>query len=297
MKLDKEDVKRKFLKEFDLVGIISYQTYQEKAGLKNDNQYKSLIVVGKNYYRSQKQTGFQPALFAQGRDYHQVMSELFSKVEMENEVSFYVDNSPFNEKLAGFLAGLGFIGHNQLLINSQYGSFFFLGICTSNLEFNSYDKPLENLSCKACRLCERACPTKALTPNYQKEKCKSYITQKNIIGEESNFSDDIVLGCDICQTVCPFNANLNLSQTFVENSDSFNLNELLSLSRKEFKECFKNHTYHYLSPEIIAKNIMLRLLVKKDYYELHKNKDLILNKKSLKKLYLDHEKEIENGQN
>ncbi|MCL2521379.1 MAG: 4Fe-4S dicluster domain-containing protein [Erysipelotrichales bacterium] len=295
MKLDYSIVKAKFLKKFDLVGIISYQTYQEKLGFA-DAKYKSLIVVGKNYYRNQKHTtGFQPALFAQGKDYHQVMTELFKSVEMENKGVFYVDNSPFNEKLAGYLAGFGFIGHNQLLINPEYGSFFFLGISALSEEFNNYDQPFKNFSCSSCRKCESACPTKALTPTYQKEKCKSFITQKNIIGSSENFSDDIILGCDLCQTVCPYNARLKFSDIFIDSGDSFNLKELLSLSKNEFKEMYKDYTYHYLNPEVIAKNIILRLLYKKDYLKLRKYKDLILNKESLRSLYLDHEKEIENG--
>jgi epoxyqueuosine reductase len=71
------------------------------------------------------------------------------------------------------------------------------------------DGPVENL-CKTCTLCLDACPTHAFEEAgvLNANKCISYLTLEH----RSSFSANVDLhgylaGCDLCQTVCPYNSN------------------------------------------------------------------------------------------
>jgi epoxyqueuosine reductase len=65
--------------------------------------------------------------------------------------------------------------------------------------------------CGTCRRCIEACPTAAITPySVDGSRCISYLTLENrgTIAEEFHqpMKDaGFVVGCDICQEVCPFN--------------------------------------------------------------------------------------------
>ncbi|MBQ5749071.1 MAG: epoxyqueuosine reductase, partial [Oscillospiraceae bacterium] len=71
------------------------------------------------------------------------------------------NNSPIREVTAAYLAGLGFVGKNGLLINEQLGSYHFITEIVTDLELSA-DRPLEK-ECGSCRLCLDACPLGALS--------------------------------------------------------------------------------------------------------------------------------------
>jgi epoxyqueuosine reductase len=65
--------------------------------------------------------------------------------------------------------------------------------------------------CGTCRRCIEACPTAAITPySVDARRCISYQTLENrgVIEPEWHAAMQgagYVIGCDICQEVCPFN--------------------------------------------------------------------------------------------
>jgi len=65
-----------------------------------------------------------------------------------------------SHKKIGFLAGLGWIGRNNLLVNSKLGSKFRLVSLLSDMPLK-LDKPVE-ADCHNCRLCVAACPAGAI---------------------------------------------------------------------------------------------------------------------------------------
>lgn len=171
---------------------------------------KSAIIVIKNYKNtfSQHLSGdAKTARFALGQDYHIVMKKKLELLEnfikeKKPEIQCYigVDSSPIMEKALAVKAGIGFQGKNSLIINPKIGSYFFIGVILTTYSFKQ-DHSL-NLGCGDCKNCLIACPTQALSPFIlDAKKCISYKTQidkKNIHGW--------VLGCDLCQEVCPYNA-------------------------------------------------------------------------------------------
>jgi epoxyqueuosine reductase len=154
--------------------------------------------------------------YAWGQDYHQVVGEkleqlkayLLSEVDPGAQVKSYVDTGPIMEKDYAAAAGLGWVGKNTLLLNKQFGSFLFLGELLTTTEL-AYDEPVENL-CRTCTACMDACPTQALEEPglLNATKCISYLTleHRSALPDGSQLHGYLA-GCDLCQTVCPYNVN------------------------------------------------------------------------------------------
>lgn len=120
----------------------------------------------------------------------------------------FVDSGPVLEKAWAQRAGLGFIGKNTLLIHPRRGSWFVLGVLLTTLEL-APDTPVES-ECGACRRCLEACPTGALVEPgiLDARRCLSYLTVEHrgeIAPELGGEFREWLFGCDLCQSVCPFN--------------------------------------------------------------------------------------------
>ena len=99
-----------------------------------------------------------------------------------------------------------------------------------------YDLPVAD-HCGSCTACIDACPTEALIAPYQIDgsKCISYATielkmqSQNILKGKM---DGWMFGCDVCQTVCPWNRFSSPHQeTAFQPNDEF-----LSLKKKDWEE-------------------------------------------------------------
>ena len=154
--------------------------------------------------------------YAWGDDYHQIMAaklETFRKAITEKagpefESKLYVDTGPVVEQVYAEQAGLGWQGKNTCLIDEELGSFYFIGVLVTNLEF-APDTPPADL-CGACTLCIDACPTDALVEPYvlDSRRCISYLTIELRGAIPADLREPMgrhVFGCDICQDVCPWN--------------------------------------------------------------------------------------------
>jgi epoxyqueuosine reductase len=186
----------------------------------------SALVIAVNY------GGTEPdgpvARYARGDDYHDVLVPMlrglqdWASAELGEAVSgkAYTDTGPILERELARRAGLGWFGKNTNLIHPKYGSFFFLGVLLLGLELEA-DAPFAADHCGTCTRCLDACPTAAFVgPRVlDATKCISYLTIE-LKGEiEATLAakmDGLVYGCDICQSVCPW--NVKFSQALAENS-------------------------------------------------------------------------------
>jgi epoxyqueuosine reductase len=157
------------------------------------------------------------ARYAWGEDYHEViqrrMDALLAWMREHAGSGFearaYVDTGPVQERVYAQYAGLGWIGKNTCLINPELGSWLFLSeiICSLRLE---PDTPALD-QCGTCTLCIDSCPTGAIVAPYAVDatRCLSYLTielKGGIPIDQRESLGNHAYGCDVCQEVCPWNA-------------------------------------------------------------------------------------------
>ena len=80
-------------------------------------------------------------------------------------VDWQKQNAHLSHKKIGLLAGLGWIGRNNLLVNEKLGSQFRLVTVLTDMDLE-VDKPF-NKDCGTCKLCIEVCPAKAIKQNQQ----------------------------------------------------------------------------------------------------------------------------------
>jgi epoxyqueuosine reductase len=201
---------------------------------------RSLIVVALNYNSSLPYSTELPVTrggdapggwisrYAWGDDYHEVLRAKLEVVIAAMHAQFtepfearaYVDTGPVIERVAAKYAGLGWLAKNTCLINEKMGSWLFLGVIVTTLDLAPSipggQLPSPDL-CGNCRLCLDACPTQAFPEAYVLDatRCISYLTieLRRAIPEDMRPSmGRAVIGCDICQDVCPWNRKSPVTQ-------------------------------------------------------------------------------------
>lgn len=206
------------------------------------------------------------AAYANGEDYHYVVREkldaIVEKLDSAHNVAAnqrslaYVDTGAIPERSLGVLAGIGWIGKNSMLIHPEEGSWFWLGEILSSVRFEP-DLPLPD-RCGTCRRCIDACPTDAIIEGARtvdSRKCISYLTIEHKGDIPSHFHEPMgewLLGCDICQDVCPWNQQSTRKarrQDGPPATERLPISELLTMQEPEFKKRFhrRAHTRPKLS--------------------------------------------------
>ncbi|MEK9787553.1 MAG: tRNA epoxyqueuosine(34) reductase QueG [Flavobacteriaceae bacterium] len=206
---------------------------------------KSIVSLLYNYHSDQKQKDPEApkiSTYAYGTDYHLVIKnklkafmEILRREIGEVNGRVFVDSAPVMDKAWAAKSGLGWIGKNTNLISKKVGSFFFIAELILDLDLE-YDTPVTD-HCGSCTACIDACPTEALIQPYQIDgsKCISYLTielKEAIPNEFQGKMDNWAFGCDVCQTVCPWNRFATPHQE----PDFEPHPELLSLTKKEWEE-------------------------------------------------------------
>jgi epoxyqueuosine reductase len=117
-----------------------------------------------------------------------------------------VDTSPLLEKALAVAAGIGWQGKHSLIMNREYGSYFFLGLLLTTVELPP-DEPATD-GCAGCKACLDVCPSGALTAPrvLAANKCISYLTtERKAAPEPGTDLAGWLYGCDLCQQACPYN--------------------------------------------------------------------------------------------
>ncbi len=245
---------------------------------------KTVIVTAYNYFTPFKHNNQIPestndseigklygkiSRYAFGNDYHNVIlpklellaariEELYfatgkDKIKNKhsgNQSKCYVDTGPLLEKVWAEKAGIGWQAKNSTIISKKHGSWIFLGIILTTLEFEN-DNQLRD-HCGKCRICIEACPTGAIIEPkiIDSRKCISYWTIET--KPEIDFPDSIInnlngwlFGCDICQDVCPWNVKFQIQTNDlnfypVDNETSLIINDVANMDKENFTVRFKN---------------------------------------------------------
>ena len=187
-------------------------------------------------------------------DYHDVIHErmksLISWIKTQApaaEARGVVDSAPVMEREFAQLAGLGWIGKNTLLLNRQWGSWFFLAALLTDLELPS-DEPMATDHCGTCTACLDACPTNAFPQPYVLDatRCISYLTieQRGSVSDELRSQiGDWVFGCDVCQDVCPWNRRAPQTEEAsflpLPTSNPLQLIELFRMTDDDFRRLYR----------------------------------------------------------
>jgi len=247
-------------------------TSSEYARPRNSHLYKTAIVVLFPYF-VENEVG-RISVYARGRDYHGVIREKLTPITnylKENGAEYadiFGDTGGLDDRNAAVKAGLGFIGRNGMVISDEYGSYTFIGIILTDVEFE-FDNP-DLRECLNCGKCEEYCTGGALCDGgFIIEKCVSHISQKK--DELTECEKNLILksgmcwGCDVCQSVCPHNDGIceNALEEFKENRIcDFDLSEFENMSNREFMRRYKNYAFSWRGIKPILRN--LKILRDKD---------------------------------
>ena len=211
--------------------------------------------------------------YALGRDYHKVIRRRLQKLasRIEQQVgSFgyraFVDSAPVLEKPLAENAGLGWIGKHTNIINSEAGSWFFLGELYTDLPLPVDEKA--SAHCGTCRACIDICPTRAIVAPFKLDarRCISYLTIELRDSIPLEFREAIgnrIYGCDDCQLCCPWNkfAQPSAEADFAPRHglDDVDLTELFSWSEAKWLERTAGSAIRRIGYDCWLRNIAVAL--------------------------------------
>jgi epoxyqueuosine reductase len=259
----------------------------------------SVISVAQSYFPAPQPASLtvpaRTALYANNDDYHFWLKDKLKKLIEDLKALFpdsvflpYVDSGPILERDLGYQTGLGWFGKNTCLIHPDHGSLFFLAEILTDIQSDSIIQPLPDF-CGKCTKCMDVCPTGAIIEPkvLRAEHCISYLTieSKAVPPKELRSKiGDWFFGCDLCQTVCPWNEKV-FRQKKIAKTDAISTDLSLKMSpekRGELIEYFKFlltqsnkqiQKKHYGSPLLRAgakglKRNALIVIANKNLYEL-----------------------------
>lgn len=186
----------------------------------------------------------------------------------------YVDTGPVIERVFAKYAGIGWLAKNTCIINPELGSWLFLGVILTSIDFaGSYALPPED-RCGSCTRCIAACPTGAITEPYKLDArlCISYLTIEKRGGIAPELREKMgqnIFGCDICQDVCPWNGAVDPRRKppastlpeFQPREELLapELAQLARMSREEFNQIFRRSPVKRAKYQGMLRNIAIAI--------------------------------------
>ena len=208
----------------DLCGIASVERFSKApAGFRPSDIYseaKSVLVIAKRLpeagFCSENPVPYTFTLSIVAQEVLHLMYRVSIALQERGVIAVPVPGEPYEywdeEKRegkgilslrhAGYLAGLGVLGKNNLLMNDRYGNRMTLGSLLLNIKLES-DPIAEYVGCvEKCDACINHCPVKALNGQSVNQKlCREksqYTTKKGYF----------LYACHQCRSVCPKGAGI-----------------------------------------------------------------------------------------
>lgn len=227
----------------------------------------------------QKLSTARVALYAQGEDYHFWLKENLNGVIQElkeflpdHHFECHTDSAPLLERDFAVRAGMGWSGKNTCVIHPKKGSLFLLGEILTSWQPGGELSPLPDF-CGTCSRCIEICPTGALVEPHKLDarKCLSYwsIESREVPPVQIREKwGDWFFGCDLCQTVCPWNEKVfgksNLQTALMidhsTNEEAALIEELrwiLSASGKKIERTFRGTALMRAGPFGLRRNALI----------------------------------------
>lgn len=236
----------------------------------------SALVVALPYPAPRRASGNESesaavAQYARGEDYHLIVRDKL--LRLADEIAFFVgrgvnarvcvDSAPLLERELALRAGFVFLGKNTLAIAPGAGSHFLLGELLLDIPLPP-SKTVQPQGCGSCRACLDACPTDAFVGPFELDatKCISYITIESREDVPPNLRKSIgghLFGCDVCQSVCPFNAAGALRPSAPELEARTTIEELtperaLTLGSSTYKKLVRGSALRRVSRNQLSRN-------------------------------------------
>ena len=236
------------------------------------------------------------ALYAKGKDYHfwiknhlKDLTLALQEIYPDEQFLVLTDSGPVLERDLAYRAGLGWIGKNTCLIDRKEGSLFLIGEILTSLSLQP-NTQIEPDFCGTCTACIDICPTKAIKEPRLLDagRCISYLTIESRQVPPIELRQKIgdwFFGCDLCQTVCPWNKKV--FKTFLNsktNPDLANgtlgmteeLKMILSSSGKQLQRMFAGTPLDRAGSFGLKRNAMivatnLKLIALKENIEAYQN--------------------------
>ncbi len=265
-------------------GAAGEMSYMERGEEKRCDPQKilpaarSIVVVALNYWQGESATpkALEAAIgrvarYAWGEDYHEVISQKLDKIDnflrrFGGRQKSYVDTGPILERDHAAQAGIGWHGKSTMLINTQLGTWFFLGEILTTLELPP--DPPQRDRCGTCDRCIKACPTGAITAPHRLDarRCISYLTielKSSIPVELRPLIGNRIFGCDDCLDACPWNrfAQASRETAFLarRSTTGILLRDYLKLNDVEFRALFRNSPIKRIKRRGFLRNVCVAL--------------------------------------
>ena len=211
------------------------------------------------------------ARYAWGDDYHKLIEKKLAVIDQflrhrGGRQKCYVDTGPMLERDHAAAAGIGWHGKSTMLLNREFGTWFFLAEILTSLEFAP--DTLEKNYCGRCSRCIDACPTGAITEPHQVDarRCISYLTielKGSIPIELRPLIGDRIYGCDDCLDACPWNrfakASREMAFAMPPEVEAMKLRDYLDLDEDKFRRLFSNSPIKRTKRRGLLRNVCVAL--------------------------------------
>lgn len=283
LKMFYEDRKEKQLQnefeENDIEKRIQPNHYMKEA--------KTIISIAFPYLHEEEMVENGFSVYTKRFDYHRVVKSYLDKIcifieSLGGKAESFVDSNTLPERYIAYLAGLGFIGRNNMLITKKYGSYVFLGEILTDLELTceekrSFEEIGEYAECGTCKNCIGECPTKSInTKQINPNICLSYITQKKeITKQEMGLLKGNIFGCDFCQLKCPYNLEVEMNRLQEFAGLEWMNQELTSYATMDnqfFKEKISKTSCGWRGKNVIRRNAIIGLHYQGGEHDIEKLK-------------------------
>lgn len=141
-----------------------------------------------------------------------IADKIVAKIESEGYEALVLDVSgkndklnlkmPFSNKASAHLAGIGWLGKNNLLTTKEFGPRLTWATILTNAPLADYAGDIMDSLCEDCTICVNACPGNAIVdlPNpkesYSPEKCGDFLMSRKNEGHP--------VACGMCLFICPY---------------------------------------------------------------------------------------------